>query len=325
MNEVIKAFLENKKFIITSHMSPDGDNIGASVASYHLLSLIGKKVVYMLDDDVPQNLLFLTKDIEKIESKDFNENSNDYVLLVLDCGSRDRICCSEKIINGVNSIINIDHHVSNNSYANYNCINIEATSTCEVLYKIFLELQKILGLDLIKKDIAEALYTGLITDTGNFMYSSVNSETFDIAKQLLKTGFDRQKVVIEVFQNNTLCWTQILAKTLSRIKIINKKIAISYLLKEDFKEFGCNPSDTEGIIEYLRNIMGVEIAIFLKENFKGEVKLSLRSKSFIDCNKIAKEFSGGGHLRAAGATMNLSMKDAIEKVTRLAKIFISEN
>src|SRR5699024_9552877 len=171
INNIIKYLKgSNDDFIVTSHISPDGDNIGSTLAMYYALNKLGKNVSYVLDDNTPQNLKFLVEDIKILKSEEVNLNN--YSIIALDCGDKNRICLSQELLNNAKKIICIDHHASNDYYGDFNYIDIDASSTCELVYNLLMEYEKSESKNIIDEDIATCLYTGLVTDTGNFVYSN---------------------------------------------------------------------------------------------------------------------------------------------------------
>lgn len=312
LDNIIDYINGSDNFVVTSHISPDGDNIGSTLGMYYSLKKLGKNVYYVLDDNAPRNLEFLVEDINILKSNEFNENV--YSLIALDCGDKQRICLEEKIINNANKVICIDHHASNDNYGDFNYIDINASSTCELVYNLLVRYNEIQNIDLIDEKIATALYTGLATDTGNFSYSSTHPSSFEMAKELLIKGAKRDMIIQKVFQSNTYNYYKLLGEALNTLDIVNKKVASICITKEMLKNNTISFNDVDGITSYTRDIEGVEVGILLKEKKENEVKVSLRSKNYVDVSLIAQSFNGGGHVRAAGCTIYDSVENAKKQV-----------
>ena len=316
MNKHIDSIIEYIKgsdnFIVTSHMSPDVDNIGSTLGMYYLLTKLGKKVIHVLDDNAPRNLTFLLEGREVLRSEEVQ--IEDYNLIALDCGDRFRMCLCEELIKNANQLICIDHHASNDHYGDLNYIDIDASSTCELVYNLIRRYEELENTDVIDADIATVLYTGLLTDTGNFVYSSTKPSSFDMAKYLLQKGARKDTIIQKVFQSNTYTFYKLLGEALNTLDIQQEKVASIMVTKEMLKRNTINFNDVDAITSYTRDIDGVEVGILIKEKTEGEVKISFRSKNYVDVSKIAQSFGGGGHVRAAGCTIYDNVENAKKKV-----------
>lgn len=307
MYNIIQTIMGSDNFIITSHYSPDGDNLGSSIGLYLALKKLNKKVFIVLDDLMPKNLKFLYQDVNICKSEELN--LNEYILIALDCGDKNRICCSESIIKNSKLIINIDHHASNDNYGDLNYVDSKASSTCELVYNLLVSMDE----KILDKKIGSCLYTGLVTDTGNFMYSNANSSSFIMASNLIKLEIDKENIIKDIYQNNPLNYIKLLGDALNTLEVLENKIAIIGLDREIFKKHNISFNDVEGVVNYTRDIEEVEVGILLKEKTPSEIKVSFRSKSYVDVNKIAQVFGGGGHMRASGCTI----KDSLENAKRM--------
>ncbi len=315
LDNIIKYMHGSNDFVVTSHVNPDGDNIGSTLSIYYFLKQINKKVYYVMNDNMPLNLQFLIEDINIINSSEFKElNIENYTLITLDCGDKNRICVDDDIKDNCIKLINIDHHASNDFYGDLNYVVAEASSTCELVYDLLVRNGEINNCKSIDENIATALYTGLMTDTGKLTYSNTHASSFDMAKNLLICGADTQKVVQNVFGSNPFNFYKLLGESLNTLEIINTKVAIMIVTQEMLKKYNIDFKDIDGIVPYARDIENVEIGILLKEKSNNEIKVSLRSKAFADVSRIAKTFGGGGHIRAAGCTINDSIENAKIKI-----------
>lgn len=315
IDNIIKYIKGSNDFVVTSHISPDGDNIGSTLAIYYALKILGKNVYYVLDDNAPLNLEFLIKDIIKLNSQEFiSLNLDDYNLIALDCGDKSRVCVSEEIKNSAKKIICIDHHASNDSYGDLNYIDVNASSTSELVYNMLVRLNEVDSINIINENIATALYTGLVTDTGNFSYSSTHPSSFEMAKNLLLLGAKRDEIIQNVFQSNSYNYYKLLGEALNTLDIVKEKIACISLTIDMLQRNEMSFNDVDGITNYTRDIKNVEVGIFLKQKKENEVKVSLRSKNYVNVSKIAQSFNGGGHIRAAGCTIYDTVENAKEKI-----------
>lgn len=302
------AIDEAESIAIASHLNPDGDNLGSLNALYGLLKNIGKETTFILNDEIPSSFLFLPY-IDKFTSPQGLENKSFDLFIALDCGDLNRLGDEVKqYFLSSKKTVNIDHHNSNDHFADINIVDISAAATCEVLFSIF----KNLGYTL-DKEIATSLYTGISTDTGSFKYDSVRPGTFKFASELLEYGIDFRKINIFLYQTRSKEKTDLLIRALNSIKYYNEnKIAVVKVTIDDFKKTGAKKLDSDGIVEFVRDIEGVEVAVLLKEK-ENSIRLSMRSKSFINCAEIASKFNGGGHIRAAGGTFNHNNLDKAEE------------
>lgn len=305
MTDFKELSLDFKKLIdkcetigVASHLNPDGDNLGSVTAMVGMLNKLGKNVIYVLDDSIPSSFKFLpnlnfSKSPEDIE-KDFD------LFIALDSSDENRMGDNiKKIFKKSKHTVNIDHHFSNTKYADLNIVDDKSPATCEVLTRIFKTLD--LGLN---KEIATSLFTGLSTDTGSFKYSSVTSDTFLIASELFEYDIDINEVTVNVYQSRTRQKTDLLIRAMNSIEYFDDdKIAVVFVTKEDMEKSKAEKADADGIVEFVRDIDTVELAVLLKEK-DDCIRLSLRSKSYLDCTKIASRFNGGGHVRASGGTIN---------------------
>ena len=314
IDNIIDYINGSNYFVVTSHISPDGDNIGSTLSMYYALNKLGKNVFYVLDDNPPLNLRFLLKDIKVLRSEEFK--LEDYSIIALDCGDKKRICLSDEIINNSKKLICIDHHASNDHYGDFNYIDIDASSTCELVYNFLKRFSEVNNLNIIDEKIATCLYTGLVTDTGNFAYANTHPSSFEMAKDLLLTGAKKEEIIQNVFQSNPYNYYKLLGEALNTLEIVDNKVSSIMITKEMLKRNVISFNDVDGITSYTRDIEGVEVGILLKEKKENEVKVSLRSKNYVNVSEIAKTFNGGGHIRAAGCTIYDSIENAKEKVLK---------
>jgi Exopolyphosphatase-related proteins len=307
MNNIFEKIGEAKTIGISGHVRPDGDCTGSCLALYTYLSnqYADKKIdLYM--EYVSENFNFL---VNSDQIKNRYEDEIQYDLFIsLDCGSSDRLGEAEKYFLGAKSTINIDHHISNTGFAQINHVK-EASSTCEILFELFEE-------DAIDIKIAEALYTGIIHDTGVFKHSNTTERTMTIAGKLISKGVDFSRLIDESFYQKTYVQNQILGRCLlESIFVLDGKCIVSSINQKMLEFYGATSKDLDGIIDQMRITKGVEVAILIHETNFHEHKVSMRSNSFVDVSKVAVYFGGGGHIRAAGCTMIGSVHDVVNNLT----------
>jgi len=284
--------IENaKNIVLISHVNPDGDALGSSLSMYSVLKKMGKNVkVVNMTKPLPAYLDFLPG-FEKVTDK---LPKNVDLMISFDCGSFDRLGIDEKPA----FLINIDHHISNTNYGDINIIDPSAASTSQVVF----EMLKANGAE-IDSDSALCMYTALVTDTGSFQYESVNERVFQIASELVGYGAKPDYVAKMLFQRDRLSRLRLLAKAYDTIELCCEgKVAFVEVTREMMEITGAIKEDTDTIVNGVRAIATVEVACMLREDEEG-IKISLRSKNYADVSKVAVKYGGGGHIRAAGATI----------------------
>ena len=280
------------KILITTHKNPDGDAIGSSVALYNYLKKLGKDVRIIYKDRVPYFFDFLPG-VENVELKDSIDEKFDWVI-VTDVSEKKRT--GFETIPAKNSLV-IDHHITAEPFSDFYIVEPEISSTCELCYYIL----KILNENLITKEVALPIYTGMVTDTGSFSYTNTSYQTHLVASELIKKGAEPYLVRRNIFERNRINKFKLLELVLRTLEFaVDGKVAHITVYQKFLKETGALMEETEGFINYPRSIQGVEVAVFFKEMEEGSWKVSLRSKGKINVAFIAKKFGGGGHVMAAG-------------------------
>jgi len=309
--EIWDKIVSAKNILLTSHINPDGDALGSSLSLYPILKKMGKNVkVFNVTKELPDYLDFLPNFDKVIHNVDIDKFD---LVISFDCGSFDRLGIEKR----PKFLINIDHHISNTNYGDLNLIDPNAASTSQVVF----ELLKTNGIE-IDKDSAICIYTALVTDTGSFQYESVNDRVFEIASELVKCGVEPNYVAKMLFQRDRLSRLRLLAKAYDTIELCcDGRVAFVEVTKEMMEITGAIKEDTDTIVNSVRNIATVEVACMLREDDEG-IKISLRSKNYFDVSEVAKSLGGGGHIRAAGATIKGEFD--FEKVKSLLKDKIKE-
>lgn len=289
----IKSMIEmSDSILILTHVNPDGDALGSSLSLYNVLVNNGYKPDIMVIS-APEKFSFLPN-FDKI----ITTSSKEYdLVIVVDTSTLDRIGQDDSYFENAKYTINIDHHVSNTNYANYNYVMGNSPACCQYLYDIYCNL----GIE-ITSDVATCLMCGILTDTGGFQYSDVNYKTFDIASVLSKI-INIPSLYKKVLGTRTKTQFELSKLASSRLEFYNNdKVCFTYLLQEDLDKYNASNSDHEGIVNMGRDIEGVEASIFLREQ-DGMYRISFRGNGNIDLSEVSKLFGGGGHRNAAGITL----------------------
>lgn len=294
-----------KNILILTHENPDGDAIGSALGLYNALKKMDKSSAVLMQTVNPTysylpGFTDIKNDIDDVSEYD--------LCIALDSSDLERLYVYKNYFETIEDTIVIDHHITNQNFADINYVNAVASSTCQNLIVVLATL----GIA-INKDIAECLYTGMLTDTGAFRYN-VSPETFEFAALLLEAGIDFAKIYRLTFDTTTEKRTRILGRALSRLEILEEgKIAYTYVTNEDKSEFDCDDMDCESIVNHGRNIENVEVSIFIKEK-DDKFKVSMRANEYVDVSIIATKFAGGGHLRAAGFESAMAMEQLKQAV-----------
>ena len=301
--------LSAKKIGITYHVSPDGDAVGSVLALFNALKSLNKDCYILSKDTLSDNLKFL-KGSDEVTGEITEPDDETDIVVILDCGNLERVSANLKKFTG--TIVNIDHHLSNDKYGDINYIDSNAAATAEIVF----ELLNLMGINFdeansVIKDIGTCMYTSIVTDTGGYRHSNVTERTHKISATLKKIGVDNTFIYQSLFDNKDFSRIKLIGKALSNMQLIlNGKVALLELDKAFTEDLGIDIGDTSDIISYGLQIKGVEVTLLLKEVEDG-VKASLRAKSYVDVRKIAEVFGGGGHIRASGIKIkNMSMEEA---------------
>ncbi len=314
-----------KNVIITTHRGPDGDAMGSSLALFHLLKKLEHNVQIITPNDYAYFLHWLPANKDVIIYEEFQEKAqkitlNADLIFLMDLNNLDRIAeYKDCISNSSATKILIDHHQDPDyTIADVIISDTKSSSTAELLYNI---IQNLNLQHLIDKPTAECLYTGILTDTGSFKYSSTTSNTHKIISDLIERGVEHSKIHDLIYDNSSIDRMRLLGYCLNEKLLIYEEnnSAIISLNHQELERFNFKKGDTEGIINYALAIKGIIFAVFIVEK-DGITKLSLRSKGSFKVNEIAKKyFNGGGHINASGGVSQLSVNETIKKVEKIIK------
>lgn len=305
--EIGNRILKADKILLYPHVNVDGDALGSSVALCRALRNAGKTCYVLMEDDIPANLAFMAKDYC---TKDQNIIKKPGLSISIDCGDESRFFARKEKFNAAKHTMCIDHHRTTAPYCEFNYIDSDAAATGELIYEL-LQTMKLP----IDREIGEALFAAIATDTGNFTYSNTSKKTHEIMAKLYDAGIDANETAVELYENVRMERILIQNKALGTLSTIcGGKGVIAYVTQDMLAETGALMEETESVVQQLRSINGVEVAAFLKEVEDEKVKVSLRSKKTADVAAIAEAFNGGGHVRAAGFTLECNLTQAFDLV-----------
>jgi phosphoesterase RecJ-like protein len=299
------------RFLLTAHEGPDGDALGSLLGLHQVLTQLGKdSVMFMAAKEFPLPIEYRFLSLEEV----FHEapaDMADRTVIFLDCGNIDRMPV-EWLTAGGNDVINIDHHHDNTCFGDINLVETKASCTAEIVY----DLARLLGAK-ITAEIASALYVGLITDTGKFMYENTNAHTHRVAADLIDAGVDVDDTYRRLYENVPIEKLRLVSRALDGISsYCDGRLAISYITTADYEATGAGEEMTEGLIDHLRSIDGVKVAAVIRDlgnRGRSARKVSLRSSAGdVDVSAIARINGGGGHKRAAGFSTDLEYEQLVE-------------
>lgn len=304
----LDEILQNVKTVgISGHVRPDGDCVGSTLGVLNYIKTYFPQIEVSLYLDPIPNIFKFLRYSDQINS-DRSENRIFDLYIALDCGDLGRLGDSAKYFEAAKKTLCVDHHVSNQSFADENVIDPNASSTCELVCRLIDE-------DKITKEIAECLYTGMVHDTGVFQYTCTSRETMDLGGMLMQKGIDFTKIVDETFYQKTFNQNKILGKALLNSKLyLDGQVNLSVISLEEMAQFDCEPKHLDGIVQQLRVTKGVRVAVFLYENEDHTYKVSTRANDDTDLAALAMTFNGGGHKKAAGFTIQGPLEEAIHLI-----------
>jgi len=303
------------RFLLTAHEGPDGDALGSLLGMHKVLTQLGKdSVMFMAAKEFPLPIEYRFLPLEEV----FHEppaDMADRTVIFLDCGNIDRMPV-EWLTSGGNDIINIDHHHDNTCFGDINLVEVGASCTAEIVY----DLALLLGAR-ITPEIASALYVGLITDTGKFMYENTNAHTHRVAADLIEAGVNVDDTYRRLYEHVPLEKLRLVSRALEGIeRYCDNRLVVSYITAADYEATGAGEEMTEGLIDHLRSIEGSKVAAVIRDlgnRGRAARKVSLRSSAGdVDVSAIARLNGGGGHKRAAGFSTDLEVKPLVEFLIR---------
>ncbi len=318
--------LNNDKFLITTHVNPDADAIGAEIAFYEILKKLGKEAKIVNYSDTPYNLKFLDMG-NVIEQFEKNIHSNIFtevdVLVALDFNRSDRMVrMRDYFLNSAKLKICIDHHQDQEDFVAHQFIDIEYSATSHIIYD-FIKKTGIVKLDY---NLAHPIYAAIMTDTGSFRFERTTPNLHRIAAELIELGVNPGQVFDKVYDQSYLSKIKLLGSALESLQLFGESMEIGYmkLTQEDFKNHNALESDTDSFVNFSLSVQNVKIGVLFIELNAG-FKVSFRSKGNLPMNKLAAEFGGGGHINAAGARFQSgNMNEMIPLILNKAKEYLNK-
>jgi phosphoesterase RecJ-like protein len=308
--EIVNELTANDRFLITTHEGPDGDALGSTLALHEALSQLGKdSVMFLAEKEFPLPLEYRFLPLQEV----FHEapaDLSDRIVIFLDCGNIDRM--PVQWLRDGKRMLNLDHHHDNTRFADVNLVDVDASSTAEIVF----EICRRLGVD-VTESIAQALYVGLITDTGQFMYENTDARTHRVAAELIESGVDVNGTFRRLYERVPEAKLKLIARALGRIdRRLDGALSTTYLSADDYAATGADETLTEGIIDFVRGIEGTSVAAVVRDKPDSQSaarKVSLRSTDgSVDVSVIARKMGGGGHRRAAGFSTDQSYDELVD-------------
>jgi bifunctional oligoribonuclease and PAP phosphatase NrnA len=308
LNNIISAIKAAKTIAILPHIYADGDSLGSSLALNMTLQKMGKNTSVFIEEPIPFIYDFLP---ESKAVQLFSGNNQIFDLVIaLDTGDLGRLGKRIEIFDNAKITVNIDHHFTNSEFAFHNYIDSNSSAVGEIIYQLINMMDQKLD-----SEIATCLYVAIATDTGGFRFSNTTAVTHQIVADLIGNNVNVSEISQKVFDTVTHGKVKVLGEAIKSLELLEYgKLAVLTLSDEIIKNIGAKDEDCDGIINTGRNINGVEVAILLRVKENGEIKVNLRSKSYVDVGAIANMYSGGGHKRAAGCTVQGNPEDVKKRL-----------
>lgn len=305
--EEVRIIMEQaSSIVLTGHINPDGDAIGSVLALASSLEQLGKKVFVVLEPfgnkyEILPNQQLLTEKADVPSPVD--------LFITLDCGDLGRLDWLSDMFQEAKTTMNIDHHKSNTYFADYNHVEENASSACEVVYKI------IKGFFPMDREIATNLYAGVIYDTSGFRHSTTTPFTMELAADLMGFDIPFVKIYYYFFDRRSFSEIKAMGAALDKVELCcDGNVVLTSLSQEEIASVGSNSKELDGIINYIRGAVGTKVACFFYEKGAGDVKVSFRGIKGYDVAELASKFGGGGHIKAAGCTISGTIAEAKEMV-----------
>ncbi|CAM3442345.1 MULTISPECIES: DHH family phosphoesterase [Saccharibacillus] len=301
---------EHDDFLVVAHVQPDGDAVSSTLAVGWLLSRLGKTFTLINEGPIPQRMTYMAGAADILDMSLMERTRTYGNVICVDCADFKRVGLVSEWMEPEANMLNVDHHPTNDGYGTCTLIKADAAATAEILYDLLASFE--LGWD---REIAEMLYTGILTDTGGFRYSSTSPKVMQIASHLLELGVNGPDLADSLLEQLTKPQFDVLTIALGTLEMSGDgRVAWVHVTPEHMLQTGASNEDLEGIVNYPRNIQGVEVGVLFKVITDNAVKASMRSAGKVDVAAIAAEFGGGGHVRAAGCRMEGSLQEVTRKV-----------
>lgn len=303
LKQAAEALLGANRIVLASHVNPDGDTLGSSLALAHALLAMGKTVIPLSHDGVPEILRWMPG--AELVQRDTDRRDFD-VAVVCDTGTTDRVGRAKASVESAPVSVCVDHHVSEGDFGQIRVVDSLAAATGELIYALLRTMRAPFS-----SAIADCLLCALITDTGSFRYMNVTPNTFRIAGALMRCGACPAAISELVFENRSVGSVKLLGRALDSLKVSeNGRVAWAHIRARDFEELGATDEETEGIVNHVRAISTVQVGVLFREIPGVRVRISLRARDGQDVSEVAHTFGGGGHRLAAGCHHELPLEAA---------------
>ncbi|MFY0542741.1 DHH family phosphoesterase [Brevibacillus sp. H7] len=310
LEEAARFMRDHDRFLIISHVNPDGDTTSSALAAALMLEELRKTYVIVNEGETPSKFGFLPRfeQIRNLATDQLDESFS--AVIAVDAADSLRMGGVRHLFAPDAILLNIDHHPTNDSFGHINVIRTDAAATAEIMF----ELMEAGGFG-FTKELAMCIYTGLLTDTGGFRYSNTSPNVMEIAAKMLRYGVKPGEIAERCLEEITLEHVQILRRSLQSLRLTHNNLVASLrVTHDDLADTGASSEDASGLVNYARNIEGVEVGLSFVETVPGIVKVSLRARSFVDVSRIAKSLGGGGHAKAAGCTIKGELAEVEQRV-----------
>lgn len=307
MKKIVEIIKKNKKFLITAHINLEGDALGSCLAVYGLLKRLKKKAVIYLNDPVPDTYKFLPFH-DKIKNTLNGEKFD--VALVLDCSDASRTGKVKDYLTNAKTIVNIDHHISNTYFGDLNWVNPRASSACEMVFALCKKS------NIINNNIAQCIYTGMFTDTGNFTYANTTANVHKTVAALMKFNIHPEKIYEKLHSCCSPADMKFMGKILSSVKV-DLECRLCWIVMKKWHDDGLDL--TEIIFSVMKLLKNVDVFVLFKKVSSKKVRVNFRSRSRVDVNRVARFFAGGGHKKASGTTVEDTLESTEKKVISYIK------
>ncbi len=325
MKTAAQELIEAKSMYIFSHIVADGDALGSCAALCHAMRMMGKEADILFEDEIPDNLQFLDKGYVVQVNRETELPKRD-LCVALDCNDTSRFPEREHLYwNAGTKTLCMDHHVFRGNLADVNYVDSTAAATAEIVFEMLL----CMGVN-PDREIGEAIYTGIVTDTGNFKYTNTTKKSHLITAELYDLGIDTKMINIILYQSVRPQKMKLRNLIMDHMQMFCSGLAsMAWVTLDMYREADAKVDESDGINAELRDIKGVEVAVFFREKHPDEIKVGMRSKEYIDVSAVCAQFNGGGHKHAAGCTIHKTLEETIpmikEAVEQVIEKFCKEN
>ncbi|KRF32238.1 exopolyphosphatase [Paenibacillus sp. Soil787] len=307
-----KFIEQHDDFLVVSHIQPDGDAASSTYATGWILKQLGKSFTMINEGAMPSKFSYLWGSDQVL---DFGKEAPERLyqtIISVDCADFSRMGRISTLFDDQAQLLNVDHHPTNDKFGSRHLIKHDAAATVQILYDLAIHMKLVPNLE-----FGDCIYTGLLTDTGGFRYSNTSPEVMQIGATLLSLGVQGSVIAEQVLERVSYSQIVLLQKALSTLSFANdRKLAWLAVSLADLELTGASSDDLDGLVNYPRNVEGVEVGMLFKEKAVGVIKVSLRSSGLVDVAAIAQSLGGGGHVRASGCTIQGTLEEAVAKMVQ---------